>query len=264
MSPGIERELFQFLAALGGPQLFSPAHALSHGQSVQLVFHRGSKAHQLEAVPQQLARVSLLWGGNPDARETSGNQQFQKVPGVPRVGLVLANRPRANFRRVAHPQLVPQFGEQLLEPPNRAGRFDAHPHRPGQTAVENLGFSVEMIQPPLHHFSCRVIQHGHLLIARVKIAAYNQHCSAPSSELWSVQHCQVYSVARSRRRYPINGELTGISFCRKGILAAAQSTMLSPESPKSAALAWLGSMVRLNGIPSVWTACVAAPGCASQ
>src|SRR6185437_4653927 len=57
---------------------------------------------------------------------------------------------------------------------------------------------------------------------------------------------------------------TGISFCRKGILAAAQSTMLSPERPKSAALAWLGSMVRLKGMPSVWTTCVAAPGCASQ
>src|SRR5690348_17566487 len=55
-------------------------------------------------------------------------RSFQKVPGVPRVGLLLANRPRANFRRVAHPQLVPQFGEQLLEPPNRAGRFRSEEH----------------------------------------------------------------------------------------------------------------------------------------
>ncbi len=36
-----------------------------------------------------------------------------------------------------------------------------------------------MIQPPLHDFSCGVIQHGNLLIARVKITSYNQHCSAP-------------------------------------------------------------------------------------
>ena len=47
------------------------------------------------------------------------------------------------------------------------------------------------------------------------------------------------------------GELTGISFCRKGILAAAQSSMLSPERPKSAAVAWLGSTVRLKGMPTV-------------
>ena len=38
------------------------------------------------------------------------------------------------------------------------------------------------------------------------------------------------------------GELTGISFWRKGILAAAQSSMLSPERPKSAAVAWLARL----------------------
>jgi hypothetical protein len=103
MSPGIQRESFQFHAALGGPQLFSLADSLSHGQSVQLVLHRGSKTHQLEAVPQQLPRVPLFWGGNPDARETIAEQQFQKVPGIPRVGLLLTNRPRANLGGVAHP-----------------------------------------------------------------------------------------------------------------------------------------------------------------
>ena len=45
--------------------------------------------------------------------------------------------------------------------------------------------------------------------------------------------------------------MTGISFWRKGILAAAQSTMVSPERPNMAAVAWLGSTVRLKGMPTV-------------
>jgi hypothetical protein len=36
--------------------------------------------------------------------------------------------------------------------------------------------------------------HGNLLIACMKIAPYNQHCSAPFPESWSFNSCQVYSV----------------------------------------------------------------------
>ena len=52
----------------------------------------------------------------------------------------------------------------------------------------------------------------------------------------------------------------GISFCRNGTLAAAQSTMLSPERPKSAAVAWPGSSVRSTGTPIAPTTCVATVG----
>src|SRR5207245_9771960 len=36
--------------------------------------------------------------------------------------------------------------------------------------------------------------HGDLLIACMKIATYNQHCSAPFPEPWSLNSRQVYSV----------------------------------------------------------------------
>jgi len=59
-------------------------------------------------------------------------------------------------------------------------------------------------------------------------------------------------------------DAAGISFCRNGTLAAAQSTRLSPERPNIAAAACPGSSERSNGMPSMWMTCVAASGCASQ
>ena len=56
----------------------------------------------------------------------------------------------------------------------------------------------------------------------------------------------------------------GISVCRKGTLAVAQSIMLSPDKPKRAAVACPGSRVRFTGIPSVPKACVATLGWAIQ
>src|SRR3989449_9636007 len=49
-------------------QLLLPAHALAHGQEVQLVPHRGLHPHQLVAVLQQLPHVALLRRRHPDAR----------------------------------------------------------------------------------------------------------------------------------------------------------------------------------------------------
>ena len=57
---------------------------------------------------------------------------------------------------------------------------------------------------------------------------------------------------------------TGISFCKNGIFAAAQSTRLSPERPNIAAVACPGSSVKFPGMPTEPIACVAASGCASQ
>jgi hypothetical protein len=63
---------------------------------------------------------------------------------------------------------------------NRSGGFDAHAHGSLQTAVEGVGLTTLVVQPPLEkQFSGLVIGHGDLLVASVKITAYNQHCSAP-------------------------------------------------------------------------------------
>jgi len=62
-------------------------------------------------------------------------------------------------------------------------------------AVERVGFAALVIQAPFEkHVSSGFFGHGDLLIACVKIATYNQHCSAPFPEPWSSYSNQVYSV----------------------------------------------------------------------
>jgi len=58
-SPRIEHQALQFLSANLGPQLFPPAKALPHGQRVQLVHHRSTKANQLVPMPQHLPQIPL-------------------------------------------------------------------------------------------------------------------------------------------------------------------------------------------------------------
>src|ERR1700687_3133854 len=60
-----------------------------------------------------------------------------------------------------------------------------------------------MLQSSLGKLSCFVVNNGNLLIACVKITAYNHHCSAPFSEPWSSYRYQVYSLERSRHCYRI-------------------------------------------------------------
>jgi len=54
-------------------------------------------------------------------------------------------------------------------------------------------FTALVIQTLLGQLSARLVHHRNLLIARVKITAYNPHCSAPFSEPWSSYNYQVYS-----------------------------------------------------------------------
>lgn len=58
--------------------------------------------------------------------------------------------------------------------------------------------------------------------------------------------------------------IAGISFCRNGIFAVAQSTILSPDKPNSAAVAPPGSSVKFTGIRIAPSICVPTAGCANQ
>ena len=65
--------------------------------------------------------------------------------------------------------------------------------------------------------------------------------------------------------FPIHQLFTaGISFCKNGTFAVAQSIMLSPERPNIAAVACPGSSVRFTGNPTALIACVIALGCPIQ
>src|SRR5208282_3303583 len=79
-----------------------------------------------------------------------------------------------------------------------ACRFDAHAHRflrTLQTPVERVSFAAFVVQSALNkHLRGFFSGHGNLLIACMKITSYNQHCSAPFSEPWSLNSYQAYSV----------------------------------------------------------------------
>jgi len=90
---------------------------------------------------------------------------------------------------------VTEFREQTLEPVKESGGLDSHAYRSVKIAVERLGLAALVIQAPLEkQLSGGFFRHGNLLIACMKIATYNQHCSAPFPEPWSFNSNQVYSV----------------------------------------------------------------------
>src|SRR2546427_212883 len=114
------------------------------------------------------------------------------------VGLLLAHFLGSNLRGVPDPKFVTEFREQTLEPVNGPRGFDAHKNRfvrTLQVPVERVGFAALVIQSPFEkQLSGSFPGHGNLLIACMEITSYNQHCSAPFSEPWSSNSCQVYSV----------------------------------------------------------------------
>jgi hypothetical protein len=66
-----------------------------------------------------------------------------------------------------------------------------------------VGFAVFVLQPPLDQLPGGIVHHRNQLIARVKIASYNDHRSAPFSEPWSLALPNLL-VRRSRQRHLIN------------------------------------------------------------
>jgi hypothetical protein len=69
--PPTQLQTFQLDSALVREQLLLPAHALAHGQSVQLVADRIAHPHQLLPMPYQLPQIALLQRRPPEARKTS-------------------------------------------------------------------------------------------------------------------------------------------------------------------------------------------------
>src|SRR6185312_16773997 len=80
-----------------------------------------------------------------------------------------------NTCRVSDPQLMPQLGQQLLEPARVAGGLDSHPHGPVQPRVKLLRLSVAMLQATFNQLARLLIQHRDLLVARMQITPYNLH-----------------------------------------------------------------------------------------
>src|SRR6202011_4725425 len=171
---------------------------------MQLVAQHGAQTHQLVAMPEQLPKITFLGGGNPDFREAIGKQEIQNQRGIPLVGLLLSHFAGPDFRGIPDPKFMTQFAQQTFEPLKGASGFDSKPDRLAQAAVEGVRLSTFVVESSLDEFAGGFVHHGDLLIACMKIATYNQHCSAPLFRALVVLQQPSLLGGRSRQRHLIS------------------------------------------------------------
>src|SRR6185437_15707868 len=97
------------------------------------------------------------------------------MAGVSLVGLLLANITGPNLGRIPNPQGVSKFFHQQLKPAAITGGFHANQHRTLQLAIKLFCLAAAMHQLLLLHLPGLRVQYCYLLVARVKITAYNLH-----------------------------------------------------------------------------------------
>src|SRR6202795_3510266 len=236
------RSLRRRAPAFAAPQTALAPHALVQRQVLQLILHLRANFHQLLPVPQQLPHIAHLRAGHPQPGKPSVDQQIQNMLGIATVGLLLPHHQPPNLRRISDPQLVPHLGQHLLEPLRVAHRFHPHAHRLSlECSIESQCFSLLVFQSTFPQFAGLGVDHGNLLVARMKITSYNLHCGSflPSLGLgdssvlarlsephFVIQSNEVRnpsvletqekrdSSARSVPRFTVNG-MTIVDFCLK-------------------------------------------------
>src|SRR5579859_3134511 len=138
-------------------------------------------------MPQQLPQIAILPARYPDPWKIILQQQAQNVLCILAIGLLLAFALPGDLGGVPDPQLEVQFRQQSFEPARMSTGFHPHTHRRSlgrQITVEFLRF-LAVLQSPLLQFPSFGIHKSNLLEARVVIASYNDHRSAPLSRaLW--------------------------------------------------------------------------------
>src|ERR1700733_1308920 len=136
---------------------------------------------------EQLPPVPLGRRRHPDPRKAILGQKPQQQLGIAPVGLLLPLATGADLRGIPDPYLVSQLRQRPLEPLRLPAGFDPHSHRPFQSRVKGPHLLLPLVtQRLLHHLSRHQVQHCDLLIARMKITAYNFHVRLLSPEPWSL------------------------------------------------------------------------------
>src|SRR5207249_9968632 len=103
------------------------------------------------------------------------DQQLQNMRRIALVRLLLPHIAGSDLRRVAHPQLVAQFAQQIHQPVTVAGGFHADQRRRRHLPVEPFRVARGLYQLPLPGLSRLRIQPTHLLPTGMKITSYNHH-----------------------------------------------------------------------------------------
>src|SRR5215472_211287 len=165
--------------------------------------------------------------------------------------LLFANLLGSNLRRITYPQLVIKFSEQALKPTRVPSGLHSHPHPDPlflQFAVELLGLSTFVCQPPFSALSSLRIHPRDLLYAWVIVTTYNQHLRPPFCRALVVRHVQVYSALKGGRRlYEINiARLIPSRFPRPHVRSAIPLVIADDQDCYRIAAVQTGTRLRLR------------------
>src|SRR5579872_491770 len=129
------------------------------------------------------------------------------MPRIPPVRFLSPHHQMPDLRRISNPQLLPQLRQHVLEPLRVAHGLHPHPHHLSlQPLIKLPRLSFLMLESPLPQLARLTIDHGDLLVARVKITSYNLHRGSFLPEPWFWQ-TQVYSVGSGAAlRHTIKGD----------------------------------------------------------
>jgi len=174
--PRLQRQLAQHLLSRLAPQLVLALHPLIQAQMLQLVLHPRPNHHQLVTMQQQLPQIAHLRRRHPDPRKPPLLQQNANMLRVPSICLLPPHATGPDLRRIPHPQLVAQLGQQIHQPVTVARRFHPDQRRRRQLPIKPLGIPRGLHQLPFPRLSRLRVQPRNLLPAGMKITSYNHHC----------------------------------------------------------------------------------------
>src|ERR1700722_3206866 len=134
-------------------------------------------------VPQQLPQIAILPARYPDLRKIIFQHQPQYQLRILAIRLLLAHPLRPDRGRIPGPQLKLQLRQQPFKPARVSARLhpQAHFHALSSKIAVELLRLLAVPQSPLLQFPSLGIYKSDLFEARVIIASYNDHCSAPLS-----------------------------------------------------------------------------------
>src|SRR5215467_5207423 len=126
--PWRQLEGLQFLPSTLPPQPLLTVKAFIQRHRLQLIHDPRPRLYHAVPVPQQLPQITVLPTGYPNPRKIILQQQFENVPCVLAIGLLLASSFRSDHLGIPPPQLYSQPFQQLLKPaPVTAGLY-SHPY----------------------------------------------------------------------------------------------------------------------------------------
>jgi len=122
-------------------------------------------------------------------------QQVKDMQGVTPIRLRLAHNHGANLRGIADEHRVSEALHEGVKPGGVACALNPDCHRPRQRRIELFDPIPVVGELALIHLSGAGVQHGHLLHARVQIAAHKCHGVGPLSGS-AVAHAEHSNSAR--------------------------------------------------------------------